>query len=132
LPNLAIVTIGVALGFLQWFILQNRIRNSGWWIPATIIGWTLGSIIALIAAPEGLDVIAGLVIGATTGIAQWLVLRREVNWAGWWIVMNIVAWTTGLALLPGLILTVIMAGLITGFALILLLEYPKAEGFRPK
>ena len=66
-----------------------------------------------------------MVIGVTTGIGQWLVLRRAVYWSAWWVVINVVGWTTGLTLLPGVILTGVMAGVVSGFALELLLRYPK-------
>ena len=75
--------------------------------------------------PKDMDFLAGMIIGITTGTAQWLVLRNQVYWAGWWILINIVGWTTGMALLPGLMLTGVMAGVVTGFALALLLRYPK-------
>jgi uncharacterized YccA/Bax inhibitor family protein len=55
------------------------------------------------------------------------VLRSELDWAGWWIVISVVAWTTGMALLPGVMLTGVMAGAITGLALILLIRFPKPQ-----
>lgn len=125
LPNLSFVTIGIALGILQWFLLQRRFRNAWRWILATALGWTLGASLILLAIPDGMDFLAGLVTGMTTGTAQWLVLRREVHWAGWWIVINIVAWTAGMALLPGVLLTGVIVGLITATALALLMTSPK-------
>lgn len=124
-PNLAFFVIGIALGVLQWFVIQHKITNSWRWILATAIGWSLGSVIILFLIPTGMDFLAGVVVGVTTGIAQWLILRREVYWAAWWIMISIVAWTTGMALLPGIMLTGVMAGVITGIALELLLRYPK-------
>jgi len=124
-PNLSIVTIGLALGVLQWFILQHRIRQPWRWVLATTLGWSLGAMFLFIAIPNSIEFIAGLVVGLTTGSAQWLVLRREVYWAGWWIIINVVACTTGLALLSGFLLTGAMAGAITGFAMELLLRFPK-------
>jgi hypothetical protein len=126
LPNLAFVVIGIALGILQWLILQQRFQNAWWWIVATALGWTLGSVITIVALPAGMDFTAGVILGTTTGAAQWLILRREVHWSGWWIMVNVIAWTTGLAFLPGIFLTGVMAGLITATALVLLLRYPKS------
>ena len=59
------------------------------------------------------------------GIAGWIVLRRQVHWAGWWIMLSIVGWTTGLALLPGFLSTGATAGALTGIALVFLLGNPK-------
>lgn len=124
LPNLAFVIIGVALGIFQWIILQQRLRDAWQWILATALGWSFGSIIVMFFMPNAMDFIAGVVIGITTGTAQWLILRKEFYWAGWWIVINVVAWTTGLALLPGILLTGVVAGLVTGTAIALLSQNP--------
>lgn len=126
LPNLAFVTVGIGLAILQWLVLQHRIRKSWRWMVATALGWLLGSTLILAFPPEGMDFLAGIIIGITTGTAQWLVLRSELDWAGWWIVISVVAWTTGMALLPGVMLTGVMAGAISGLALILLIRFPKS------
>jgi hypothetical protein len=125
LPNLAFLTVGIGLAILQWLVLQHRIRKSWRWMVATALGWLLGSTLILAFLPEGMDFLAGIIIGITTGTAQWLVLRSELDWAGWWIVISVVAWTTGMALLPGVMLTGVMAGAISGLALILLIRFPK-------
>jgi len=125
LPNISFVTIGIGMGVLQWLVLQHRLRKAWRWIIATTLGWLLGSTLILASLPEGMDFLAGVIIGITTGTAQWLVLRREFYWAGWWIVISVIAWTTGMALLPGVMLTGVMAGAITGLALILLIRFPK-------
>jgi len=125
LPNLTFVTIGIGLAVLQWLVLQHRIRKSWRWMIATALGWLLGSTLIMAFLPEGMDFLAGVIIGVTTGTAQWLVLRSELYWAGWWIVISVIAWTTGMALLPGVMLTGVMAGAITGLALILLIRFPK-------
>jgi hypothetical protein len=127
LPNLAFVVIGIAMGIMQWFVLKDRVRNSVWWIIATTVGWLLGSTIAMFLLPDGSEFLAGLLIGTTTGIAQWLILKSELYLAGWWVIASIIAWTTGLFLLPGLFLSGVMAGVITGFALALLMNFPKPE-----
>jgi hypothetical protein len=131
LPNLAFVVIGIALGILQWFVLQARIHKAWQWIVATIVGWTAGSTLVLFLAVDSMEFLAGVLLGCTVGTAQWLILRKEVHWNGWWIIINVVAWTTGMALLPGLLSTGAMIGAITGLALGLLLQYPKpAQGER--
>jgi len=65
------------------------------------------------------------VLGAGSGIAQWLFLRRRLHWAGWWIIISALAWTTGLTVFSGVLLSGAMVGAMTGIALDLLLRYPK-------
>lgn len=121
-PNLAFVTIGIAIGVFQWFVLRDIIHNAWRWIIATMIGWLVGSIILMLVIPQSPDFLAGIISGVGVGIAQYIVLRREIYLAGWWIVINIVAWTTGMAYLSGILLTGVVVGVITGFALELLLR----------
>ncbi|MBN1146784.1 MAG: hypothetical protein JXA78_05985 [Anaerolineales bacterium] len=124
-PNLALVVIGIGIGVLQWFVLQHRIQKAWRWIPATVLGWLVGTAVILFLVQDGMEFFAGVVVGLTTGTAQWFILRREVHWSAWWIAISIVGWTTGMALLPGVILTGVMAGVVTGVALELLMRYPK-------
>jgi hypothetical protein len=90
-----------------------------------VAGWLL----SLLLAPPGTGNfeawVAGSLTGLGVGIAEWLVLQQEVRWAGWWIILSVVAWSTGLAFLPGFLLTPIVAGGITGLALELLLRNRK-------
>ena len=125
LPNLAMVMIGIGLGLFQWLILLKRIANAWRWIIATILGWSIGAGIIVFFLPPGNDFIAGLLSGITLGIPQWWILKDEVNWSIWWIVINIVAWTTGMEFLPGILLTGVVVGTLTGIALILLMCFPK-------
>jgi len=126
-PNLAFIIIGIAIGVLQGFVLQGYLSKFWKWIIATSLGWVLGSSVILVGGFNNMDLIAALLIGITTGTAQWLILRKELLWSGWWIVISVVAWTTGMALLPGIFLTGVMAGSITGIALVLLLRFPNTE-----
>lgn len=123
--GLALITSGFLVGIFQWLVLQGRIIQPWRWIISTFFGWTVGYLITFFGIPEQLDIFDGVVIGLTTGVAQWLVLRRELHWAGWWIVFSIIGWTTGLTLLSGIMLTGTMAGLLTGLALAILLRHPK-------
>jgi hypothetical protein len=47
--------------------------------------------------------VAGAVIGLILGSAQWLVLRRQVRSAGWWIVVNWLGWMTSLGVAAGIV-----------------------------
>jgi hypothetical protein len=118
------IAAGFAISLLQGFVLQSRISHAFRWVVAGTTGWAIGWLIVLFAVPSGLEIINGLVVGLAMGIAGWFVLRREVHWAGWWIIMSVVGWTTGLALVPGFLSTGSMAGALTGIALEFLLRNP--------
>ena len=62
----------------------------------------------------------GPLLGGLVGLVQWTILRKETEWAGWWIVISIMAWTTGLTLLPGLLSSGALSGAITGLSLVIL------------
>ena len=100
LPNLAFIVIGIALGVLQWLVLQHRIKHAWRWIVATSIGWGIGATFLLTIAPGMGEFLAGVIMGLATGTAQWLILRQEVYWGGWWIAISVVGWTTGMARCP--------------------------------
>ncbi|MBE9473275.1 MAG: hypothetical protein IMY85_00175 [Chloroflexi bacterium] len=125
LPSIGPVIAGFPIGILQWFVLRNRIKNSWRWTLATGIGWAIGLGIVLYAIPLEYGFLYGITVGATTGIAQWFILRGEVLLSGWWIVISIIGWFTGLSMIPGLLTTGTMAGLLTGVAIELLLRNPK-------
>jgi len=126
LPQLALVIAGVSIGIFQWLVLQGRVSRPWRWIPSTSLGWIAGYLIALYMIPEAF-MLEGMVIGLTTGVAQWLLLRRELHWAGWWIVFSVIGWITGFTLFPGIFSTGIMAGALTGICLEVLLRNPKPK-----
>ena len=86
----------------------SRERNLGLqWVAATVVGWAIGffacEAVETFLATAFVD---GLIIGTAIGIAQWLVLRRQLNPVGWWPVLSIVGFglgkAAGDALAPGL------------------------------
>lgn len=133
LPAIAPVTPGVGAGIMQSFVLTHRTPKAWRWILATVVGWLAGRLLVVPVAPAGMGVLAGLVIGAATGVAQWVLLRREVYWAGWWIAISALAWAAGLGLapaagsvlLPRILLAGMMPSVLTGIALELLLRSRK-------
>lgn len=124
-PTLGFLISGVGIGFFQWMILSGRIRRPWRWAIATIPGWFIGWILGIYLLPLELDLFSGMILGLSTGISQWLLLRNEVKLAWWWIIFSVVGWTSGLTLLPGLLTTGIAAGIFTGICLVLLLEHSK-------
>lgn len=113
---------GAIVGWAQWFVLRRAIvgitRRA--WMMATVIGaviaWFLGSLPALLSSlssgdtsraieepPQGvvllLAVGLGLVAGLILSAAQWMVLRRYVAKAWWWLPANAIAWAAGMPIL---------------------------------
>ena len=128
--SLSLVTSGLFIGIFQWLVLQDRIVYPRRWVVATFSGWIVGYLFVFIGIPRQFEVFNGVIIGLAAGIAQWVILRRELHWAGWWIIFSIIGWTTGLTLFPGVMLTGTMAGALTGLALEILLRHPKLKTIR--
>ena len=92
-------SISILTGALQYGLLRHYLPRMGWWVFATVAGWLLG--VLSIALPgwlgwtgtplNNLDLIF-LVMGVAIGITQWLLLRRRLARAGWWIAANALGW----------------------------------------
>jgi len=77
-------------------------RGAGWWVLASIAGWTAGDALAwrmfwlirdtlgVAADYEFLAFLQALSIGTSLGVLQWLVLRRQFSQSGWWVMANVV------------------------------------------
>lgn len=118
-----VVISGVAIAALQWAVLYKRIHKAWRWAVYSTIGWFIGYVLFIILMQSNTGLLLGPAIGGTTGIAQWLLLKKEVNWAGWWIVISILAWTTGLVVLPGLLSSGALPGAMTGLTLVILFRF---------
>ena len=100
---------GTLLGVVQSMVLGSLVPTNRW-IAATIIssviGWALVALAARTPAPSIPQSISGIprimpvvtlwaAHGALIGFAQWLVLRKIVRRALWWIPGCAVAWVIG-------------------------------------
>jgi hypothetical protein len=92
---------------LQYGLLRRYLPRMGWWVLATSGGWLLG--LFLISGSFWFDIctyescsidLAFIVLGLSIGVGQWLLLRRRLLRAGWWIGANVVGWGL-LALITG-------------------------------
>ncbi len=77
----AVVVGSVLVGVFQWLLLRGQSRRAGWWIPASVVGWSLP--VLLIALGDGDSVLGpwgsfvstgamllgGLILGAIGGHA---------------------------------------------------------------
>jgi hypothetical protein len=130
--GITLVISGCIVAVFQWLVLQGRVSRPWHWIVATSIGWIAGYLIAFFLLPPELESLTGLVLGLITGVAQWLILRREFHWAGWWIVFSMIGWLTGINLVSGIFITGMMAGVLTGVCLEILLRNPKPRTITAK
>jgi hypothetical protein len=90
--------VGLLTGLLQYGLLRRYLPHMGSWVVATIVGWLLGVFLILIPgwlnwtnSLFNLD-LAFIVMGLSIGVGQWLLLRRRLLRAGWWIGANVVSW----------------------------------------
>ena len=90
--------VGLLTGVLQYGLLRHCLPRMGWWVLATTGGWLLGVLLILIPswlnwtnAFSNIDLVF-VVMGLSIGVGQWLLLRRRLPRASWWIGANIVGW----------------------------------------
>jgi hypothetical protein len=91
--------LGLIAGLLQYPLVRRYLPRMGWWIGATTIGWLLATF-TIFFLVEGLSInaewftswIIPALIGGSVGFMQWLVLRRRVARAGWWIPASMAGW----------------------------------------
>lgn len=121
--GIPIIFSGTLVAVMQSAILYKRIQKAWRWALASSVGWITGYILLVILFPAIFDILIGLVLGGVIGAIQWFILKNEVDWSGWWIVINIIAWTTGLNLMPGLLTTVALPGALTGLTLVILFRF---------
>jgi hypothetical protein len=132
--DLHLVLAGLGLGLLQWLILRRYIAQAHRWMWVTIGAAVVGSVgytviqlsVQAIFSTFTFEGIIGrwimvstfvwwaAVVGLT-GMLQWLVLRRQVPRAGWWIIATVAAHLFGV---------VAVFGAVTGAALVWLLRQP--------
>ncbi len=90
---------GVMTGLAQWLVvIRWHIRQAGWWILATAIGWPIGVFAGtaigsrVSVANEQAGILVWAVLGAALGLTQWLVLRNKVEHAERWIFASTALW----------------------------------------
>jgi hypothetical protein len=97
---------GLGIGTAQWLALRKRLASIRAWIGASVISWTLGGVAGVAVyfyeCPNdacGTEewahafMVSLCAIGAAGwiffGTTQWLILRRRVQRAGWWLLTAI-------------------------------------------
>ena len=135
--------LGAAVGLGQWYVLRRRI-DIKWqfWLAATAFGFALhglllGLDVNLIGGPGPAGEAAltgelsqGAALGSigllcsgivVVGLLQWLVLRRNLPRAGWWVLVSTAALllaspdrSGGTSSLPGWVAVTLLAGAVYG------------------
>ena len=97
-------SFALPLGAAQAVVLSRSIPRSGRWILACLVGWLFPFFVMTLAGPLASAPLPGstaalfLLIGASTGCAQWLLLRGSFPAGGVWIAATLVGWTALAAL----------------------------------
>jgi hypothetical protein len=114
LVSLAGAGEGAVLGFAQWLALRRVLAiDRRDWVLATTLAAVVAYMIGMLPSNLGdltrfntaILIGAGLVLGivflVSIGFAQWLILRRRIPNAAWWIPANAIAWPLGVAVPVG-------------------------------
>jgi hypothetical protein len=87
---------GAAIGLLQWRVLRQYVHGSAWSILGSSAGFTLGFIVGYAVGGPPLDFLAAFATaGFLSGVAQWLVLRRYIDRAAWWVLISSLGFALG-------------------------------------
>jgi hypothetical protein len=105
LDNAAVfIVVAVVVSLMQWLALRRVVQRVGFWVPASIIGFTISSVSHGVVChvygyPDDLGPLGTLVCtlffilgGALTGLLQQRILRHQVRRSGWWVPASAVGW----------------------------------------
>jgi hypothetical protein len=89
------VIVGLAFGIIQWVFLRRRVPNSfWWWLSGSVAGQVASWLIGWEAFDPATSFACGGIGGAVAGVGQWLLLRRHVRRAGWWVAASTLGWAS--------------------------------------
>ena len=102
------------LSFCQWFVLRRYMKDTDWWIVTSLLAsvtyyviaaWISvqrfpGSVTLTMGFPtvSNFTILSGAILGLLLGSCQWLVLKRRIEQALWWIPTNVLSFAIGVAL----------------------------------
>lgn len=135
----AFLPFGALIGLMQWLVLQQHLAKSGAWFLTSAVAMFVGT-----AASDLLPIFLRLpsisielfiqwgLFGLVSGLLQWIILQRQVHYARWWILANLLAgslagifFTDDLGLIGGC-LGWAFSGIITGGVMFFLLQKRKS------
>jgi hypothetical protein len=143
---------GFLVGVFQWLVLRPFLTHSVDWILNGGAGWALGYALGLVIIQALANVPFGallgyILFGLIISVLQWPVLRREIPNAVPWVLASILGWALGAYLSQAILnlivntdtvsqwvstavlsgLTGLIAGAITGLALVWIVRKPEYE-----
>jgi hypothetical protein len=119
---------GAAFGLMHWFIWHGKASGANHWMLLNAVAWAMGLPLFMFVANMIHAIPAGLVLGFVIGGMQWLMLRKQFNYAIVWVAMSMLVWMIGweVAKAPyGTLLSIVIIGTISGLTMMWLLNYPK-------
>ena len=140
MPYIAFPAFALLISIAQLMVLSSYISHNGWWILASLAGWSLGcativfigSFISFVYVQATMSTL--VIMGTCLGLAQWVILRRYRVAVIWWIPASILGWCL-LGLLVGRAFTRLIQftligtipALLTGVALAFMINDPSAR-----
>jgi hypothetical protein len=118
---------GILAGVLQWLVLRRHVVRAGRWVLASLGAAAVVGVVVFGIGTVNADVgwvVGAALYGTVVGVLQWLVLRRQVARARWWVLASTVGWLVGgpLGGMVGWVGLGAAYGAITGTALVWLLR----------
>ena len=93
---LAGAVLGAAAGASQWIMLRRHFSDAYWWVLASVAGMAVGYAAAATVVNR-VPLLAGAVIGVAAGASQWIMLRRHLSGAYWWVLASVAGMAVGFA-----------------------------------
>jgi hypothetical protein len=149
------VWAGFMVGILQWLVLRSYMTHCADWILNGGAGWALGYALGLFVIHSLSQNVIGallgyILFGLIIALVQWPVLRREIPDVIPWVLASIFGWGLGAvagqaimnavaagepvsqvlntAVISGV--TGLVAGAVTGLALVFIVRHPEVEVVR--
>jgi hypothetical protein len=148
----AFVVVVAVVSLMQWLALRRVVQRAGFWVLASIIGFTISSSIHGVVChvygyPDDMGPLGAqvwtlfFILGGTlTGLLQQRILRHQVRRSGWWVPASAAGWglvVIGFGIVSkilGVRLQVVgeiassgLLGIVTGVTLIWLLRQPTQQ-----